>query len=122
MEGQFSYNSELPGGRAPFWIKDEALVGLGLRPGDAVSVDSRADPADGDLALVEVAAEDGGSERTVRRYFADGHDVILKAANAAYADRRVSGDQVFVVGVVRTRVRFESAGEDRTKIVEEPIE
>ena len=121
MEGQFSYNSELPGGRAPFWIKDEALADLGLGPGDAVSVDSREEPADGDLVLVELEAEDGGSERTVRRYFSDGEDVTLKAANAAYPDLRVPSEQVFVVGVVRSRVRFEGAGDDRTKIVEEPL-
>ena len=38
--GAFSWNSELPSGRNPFWIRDEALNGLGLHPGDAVSVDN----------------------------------------------------------------------------------
>ncbi len=121
MEGQFSYNSELPGGRAPFWIKDEALTGLGLRPGDAVSVDSGEAPRDGDLVLVELEAEDGASERTVRRHFAAGADLILRSANPAYPELRVPAERAFVVGVVRTRVRFEAADDERTRIVEEPL-
>ena len=121
MEGQFSYNSELPGGRAPFWIKDEALAGLGLGPGDAVSVDSRQDAAGGDLVLVEVETDDGASERMVRRYFEAGGVVTLEAANAGYPDLVAPVDRVFVVGVVTSRVRYEDAGDERTRIVEEPL-
>ena len=118
----FSYNSELPGGRAPFWIKDDSLSGLGLHRGDAVSVDSSLEPKDGDLVLVEVAVEDESSERTVRRYYEDGGEVTLKAANPDYPDVLLPSDQVFVVGVVRTRVRFEPVDRDLTRIVEEPLE
>jgi len=42
---------------------------LGLHTGDAVSVDTRAEPRDGDLVVVEVELEDD-SLRTARRYFA----------------------------------------------------
>ena len=64
---RFSWNSELPSGRNPFWIRDEALAGLGLHPGDAVSVDSQAEPRDGDLVVAEVEVDDD-SLRTARRY------------------------------------------------------
>ena len=122
MEGAFSYNSELPGGRAPFWIKDDALSDLGLGPGDAVSVDSSAEPAEGDLVLAEVVVEDDASERMVRRYFEDSGQVTLKAANPTYRDILVPAEQVFVIGVVKTRIRYESAEGDRTRIVEEPLD
>ena len=121
MEGAFSYNSELPDGRSPFWIKDDALSGIGLRVGDAVSVDSSAEPTDGDLVLVELE-EDDDSRKIVRRYYEQDGAVVLRAGNPEYPDLRVSPDRLFVVGVVRTRVRFEAAGADRTRIVEEPLE
>ena len=121
MEGAFSYNSELPGGRSPFWIKDQALVGIGLAPGDAVSVDARTEPSHGDLVLVEVATDDD-SHKIVRRYAEEDGDVVLKAANPEVPDLRLAPEDLFVVGVVRTRVRFEPARADQTRIVEEPIE
>ena len=121
MEGAFSYNSELPGGRSPFWIKDDALAGIGLKAGDAVSVDSRAEPSNGDLVLVEIEADDD-SEKIVRRYFEDDGEVVLKAANPHYPDVRVAPDQLFVVGLVRTKVRFEPVGAEQTRIIEEPLE
>ena len=121
MEGAFSYNSELPGGRAPFWIKDDSLTELGLRSGDAVSVDSSLEPANGDLVLVEVETEDGASQRVVRRYYEDEGEVTLRAASADYPDIILPADELFVVGVVKTRVRFEPVGDDRTRILEEEI-
>src|SRR5437879_7198257 len=75
--GAFSWNSELPNGRNPFWIRDEALSGLGLHPGDAVSVDTHAEPRDGDLVAVE-AEVDGDSVRLARRYFAVGDEIRLE--------------------------------------------
>ncbi|MBA2448736.1 MAG: hypothetical protein H0V51_12000 [Chloroflexi bacterium] len=122
MEGAFSYNSELPGGRAPFWIKDHALAGIGLRPGDAVSVDSGEEPKGGELVLVELETDDGGSDRTVRRYFERGEDVLLKAENDAFPDIVLASSRVLLVGVVKTRVRFEAASDDRTRVVEEPLD
>jgi len=122
MEGAFSYNSELPGGRAPFWIKDHALAGIGLRPGDAVSVDSGEEPKRGELVLVELETDDGGSDRTVRRYFERGEDVLLKAENDAFPDIVLASSRVLLVGVVKTRVRFEAASDDRTRVVEEPLD
>src|SRR5438067_11589035 len=76
--GAFSWNSELPSGRNPFWIRDEALAGLGLHVGDAVSVDTRVEPRDGDLVVVE-AEVDGDSLRTARRYFSTGAGVRLES-------------------------------------------
>ena len=34
--GAFSWNSELPSGRNPFWIRDEALSGIGLHAGEVI--------------------------------------------------------------------------------------
>ena len=121
MEGAFSYNSELPGGRSPFWIKDDALSGIGLRAGDAVSVDSRAEPSDGSLVLVDVE-DDDGSQKLVRRYYEQGGQVVLRAANPEYPDLRLPPQRLFIVGLVHTRVRFEAAGANRIRIVEEPLE
>src|SRR5881392_3296146 len=122
MTGATSWNSELPSGRNPFWIKDEALADLGLRPGDAVSVDTRREPVDGDLVLVEAETEDL-SDRLVRRYFADAADrVRLVAANPSFPDLHLAPDQMIVLGVVCTRVRFESADDDdAVKVIEEEI-
>jgi SOS-response transcriptional repressor LexA len=117
-----SWNSELPSGRNPFWIKDDALAGLGLRAGDAVSVDTRREPSEGDLVLVEVETEEF-SDRIVRLYYTDGGDaqVRLMAANSDFPELRLSADQMIVLGVVFTRVRFESAADDSVKVVEEEI-
>src|SRR5207253_1126394 len=79
MSGATSWNSELPSGRNPFWIKDEALADLGLHVGDAVSVDTRREPADGELALVEVETDDL-ADRLVRRYFAEAGDRVRLVA------------------------------------------
>ena len=121
MTGATSWNSELPSGRNPFWIKDEALADLGLRPGDAVSVDTRREPVDGDLVLVEAETEEF-SDRLVRRYFADADDrVRLVAANPSFPELRLPADQMIVLGVVSTRVRFEPAADDAVKVIEEEI-
>jgi SOS-response transcriptional repressor LexA len=117
----FGHNSELPGGRSPFWIKDAALADLGLQVGDVVAVDLRAVPKEGDLVVVELEL-DGDSVRTVRRYEVNDELVTLSGANAAVEDLTLPRDQVFVVGVVTSRVSYEAAGGERTRIVESPIE
>src|SRR5437660_4960606 len=100
--GAFSWNSELPSGRNPFWIRDEALSGLGLHVGDAVSVDTRAEPRDGDLVVVEVELEDD-SLRTARRYFTldnAADQVRLEAVGEPIDPIEVSSDQVMIMGVI----------------------
>ena len=67
MSSATSWNSELPSGRNPFWIKDEALADLGLHVGDAVSVDTRREPEEGELTLLEVETDEL-SDRLVRRF------------------------------------------------------
>jgi SOS-response transcriptional repressor LexA len=114
----FSWNSELPSGRNPFWIRDEALAGLGLHAGDAVSVDTRAEPRNGDLVVVEVELEDD-SLRTARRYVASGDRIHLEPVGAADVETIVvAEDQMIVMGVVRARLRFAT---DRGPPVEEPL-
>ncbi len=120
MAAAFGHNSELPGGRVPFWIKDDALIGLGLRRGDAVAIDSQRTPDNGDLVLVEVVVDED-SDRTVRRYFEDGGMVTLSAASPAVPDLLVPLEQLFVVGVVTSRVRYQPVDDERTRIIEEPI-
>lgn len=117
--GAFSWNSELPSGRNPFWIRDEALAGLGLHAGDAVSVDTRAEPRDGDLVVAEVELE-GDSIRTARRYvLSEGQDrVRLEAIGGAVEPIEVQADDVIVMGVVIARLRF---AEGEALPIEEPL-
>jgi SOS-response transcriptional repressor LexA len=113
--GAFSWNSELPSGHNPFWIRDDALRGLGLQPGDSVAVDTRAEPTDGDLVVAE-ADLDGDSQRLARRYFLDGDAVRLEPVGSEVATLVVPKDSVIVMGVISARVRF--AGD---AVTEEPL-
>ena len=115
--GAFSWNSELPSGRNPFWIRDEALAGLGLHAGDAVSVDTRAEVRDGDLVVVEVEL-DGDSVRTARRYFTAGDRVRLEGAGEGVEPLDLAADSVMVMGVIAARLRFRDEDEPP---VEEPL-
>jgi SOS-response transcriptional repressor LexA len=102
----FSWNSELPSGRNPFWIRDEALSGLGLHTGDAVSVDTRAEPRDGDLVVVEVQVEDD-SLRLARRYIeVDLERVRLEPIGEAIEPIEVPRDDLMVMGVIAARLRI----------------
>lgn len=105
--GAFSWNSELPSGRNPYWIRDEALAGLGLHVGDAVSVDTRAEPRDGDLVVVEVEVE-GDSLRTARRYFSLGQRLRLEGQGVEPLE--VDAEQAIVMGVIVARLRFAPEG------------
>jgi SOS-response transcriptional repressor LexA len=113
----FSWNSELPSGRNPFWIRDEGLAGLGLHPGDAVSVDTRAEPRDGDLVVVE-AEIDGDSHRLARRFFQQGDHIRLEGGSGAEM-LLLPADSVIVMGVIAARLRF--ATDNATQPVEEPL-
>ena len=115
--GAFSWNSELPSGRNPYWIRDEALSGLGLHVGDAVSVDTRTEPRDGDLVVVEVELDDD-SLRTARRFFSDGAHVRLEPVGAPFQAIEVPAEQVIVMGVIAARVRFSA---DAAAPSEEPL-
>jgi SOS-response transcriptional repressor LexA len=112
----FSWNSELPSGRNPFWIRDEALSGINLHSGDLVGVDTRADPNSGDLVVAEVELDDD-SLRLARRYVElDGGRVRLEPVGGSMEPIEVARDQVMVMGVVASRLRI-SEGE----AVEEPL-
>ena len=115
--GAFSWNSELPSGRSPFWIRDEALAGIGLHVGDAVSVDTRVEPTDGDLVVVE-AELDGDSVRLARRYFATGDHVRLAPEADGVAAIELPAESIIVMGVVTARLRFSANGD---RAVEEPL-
>jgi SOS-response transcriptional repressor LexA len=116
--GAFSWNSELPSGRNPFWIRDEALAGLGLHPGDAVSVDTRVEPRDGDLVVAEVELDDD-SLRTARRYAVLQDRIRLEpVGEPSLTVIDVPANQVIVMGVIAARLRFASDG---SAPVEEPL-
>ena len=115
--GAFSWNSELPSGHNPYWIHDEALAGLGLHAGDAVSVDTRAEPADGDLVVAELEI-DGDSLRTARRYFVTGDRVRLESVGGDLEPIEIEPDQLMVMGVIIARL---SRSADGTTFVEEPL-
>jgi SOS-response transcriptional repressor LexA len=115
--GAFSWHSELPSGRNPFWIRDEALAGLGLHVGDAVSVDTRAEPRAGDLVVVEVDLDDD-SLRTARRWAPiDAERVRLEGVGGAVEPIEVDRDQLMVLGVVAARLRLTASA-----AIEEPFE
>jgi SOS-response transcriptional repressor LexA len=116
--GAFSWNSELPSGRNPFWIRDEALSGLGLHAGDAVSVDTRAEPRDGDLVVAEVELDDN-SVRTARRYLASGDRIRLEpVGETAVEPIEAPAEQVMIMGVIAARLRLADQG---STPVEEPL-
>jgi SOS-response transcriptional repressor LexA len=115
--GAFSWNSELPSGRNPFWIRDEALSGLGLHPGDAVSVDTRAEPSNGDLVVVE-AEVDSDSVRIARRYFASGVRVRLEPDNPAESTLELPVEDIIVMGVIVARLHISPSGDH---VTEEPL-
>jgi SOS-response transcriptional repressor LexA len=108
--GAFSWNSELPNGHSPFWIRDEALAGLGLHAGDAVSVDTRAEAQDGDLVVVE-AEVDGDSQRLARRLFFDGHTVRLETVTNTQEVLELDSESIIVMGVIVARLRFSVGGD-----------
>jgi SOS-response transcriptional repressor LexA len=108
--GAFSWNSELPSGRSPFWIRDDALADLGLHAGDAVSVDTRAEPHDGELVVVEVDL-DGDSCRMARRFFKVGDRVRLEAEDGGASEALdLSEESVMVMGVIAARLWLPTDG------------
>jgi SOS-response transcriptional repressor LexA len=113
----FSWNSELPSGRNPFWIRDEALAALGLHAGDAVSVDTRAEPRDGDLVVAEVEV-DGDSQRIARRYVANGDRVRLESVGEDVEVLELPADDMIVMGVIAARLQFSA---EAGQAIEEPI-
>jgi len=115
--GAFSWNSELPSGRSPFWVTDDALSGLGLHKGDAVSVDTRAEPEDGDLVVVEAEVDDD-SRRIARRYFAIGDRIRLESIDGGTDALELPQDSVIVMGVIAARLRFSASGD---MAIEEPL-
>jgi SOS-response transcriptional repressor LexA len=118
--GAFSWNSELPSGRNPFWIRDEGLAGVGLHAGEAVSVDTHAEPSNGDLVVAEAEVDGGDSQRVARRYFSRGDQVRLEAVpNDALEPLEVSADSVIVMGVIIARLSFSADG---AQVTEEPLQ
>jgi SOS-response transcriptional repressor LexA len=114
--GAFSWNSELPSGHNPFWIRDEGLRGIGLHSGDAVAVDTRAEPRDGDLVVAE-AEIDGDSQRLARRYFAQDGQVRLEAVGDDTAQTLVlPSDSVMVMGIITARVRFADGANEAIEV------
>jgi SOS-response transcriptional repressor LexA len=111
----YSWNSELPSGRSPFWIRDEALSGLGLHAGDAVSVDTRAEPRDGDLVVAEVEL-DGDSQRLARRYLTAGDRIRLEPVGGQGEPLELEAESLIVMGVIAARLRFEAE-----QPIEEPL-
>ena len=119
MDNAVSWNSELPSGRNPFWVRDEAFLEIGLRPGEAVSVDTRREPTRGDLVVVELELDDE-SVRTIRRYFPEGQEVRLVAANPTFPELRIANDEIIVMGVVCARLRYEEQ-DGGVKVTEEAL-
>jgi len=119
--GAFSWNSELPSGRSPFWIRDDGLAGRGLRAGDAVSVDTGAEPGNGELVVVEVE-QDGDSSRLARRYATDGGEYVrleTVSEDGTVHSKSLPETSVMIMGVIRGRLRFSADG---SQVIEEPLD
>jgi SOS-response transcriptional repressor LexA len=119
VDNAVSWNSELPSGRSPFWVRDEAMAALGLHPGGAVSVDTRRDPTEGDLVVVELEVDDE-SIRTIRFFYTEGERFRFTAASSSEAAIEVDPDACIVMGVVHGRLRFEERA-GQLAAIEEPI-
>lgn len=117
--GAFGWNSELPSGRSPFWIQDEGLSALGLHGGDAVSVDTRAEPAPGDLVVFEAELEDGDSVRLARRYFPGQQGSMRLEPMGPGEVLELPEESVMVLGVIRARLRVEDQG---ASVLELPLD
>src|SRR5438270_13758624 len=116
----FSWNSELPSGHNPFWIRDDGLAGLDLHPGDAVSVDTRIEPSNGDLVVAE-AEVDGDSQRLARRYSATEDEVELATVPGSDAGTlRLPSESVIVMGVIVGRIHFTTDAAPREEPLAEP--
>jgi SOS-response transcriptional repressor LexA len=89
---------------------------MGLHAGDAVSVDTRLEPRDGDLVVAEVEL-DGDSVRTARRYMSAGSYVRLEPVGSDVDVIEVPEDEVIVMGVIAGRLRFSPEREP----IEEPL-
>jgi SOS-response transcriptional repressor LexA len=113
----FSWNSELPSGHNPFWIRDDGLAGLGLYVGDAVAIDTRAEPRDGDLVVAE-ADIDGDSQRLARRYRTSATEVHLEPVGGRQEALTLAPESVLVLGVIAARLRFAPGSNEP---VEEPL-
>ncbi len=92
-------------------VRGDSMVGDGILPGDLVLLRPGVDPAQGEIAAVQVGGEEGeyaggDYEATLKRVYREGSRVRLKAANPAYPDRVVPGEAVQVVGVFRGLVRL----------------
>jgi SOS-response transcriptional repressor LexA len=122
VSGVTSWASELPSGHNPFWLKDEALADLGLHAGQAVGVDTRREPVDGDLVLAEIELDDL-ADRLVRRFQPlPGDDLVrLRAAGPGYPDLTLASDQLLVLGVVCSRIRFEAVAGGPPRAIETPL-
>jgi SOS-response transcriptional repressor LexA len=110
----FSWNSELPSGHNPFWIRDEALADVGVHTGEAVSVDTQREPVDGDLVVVEVELDDD-SLRMARRYFDQGDRVRLTGDSVETVE--VAKEAVMVLGVIAAKLRMAEGA-----LKEEPLQ
>ena len=85
--------------------------------GDAVAIDTRVEPRDGDLVVVE-ADLDGDSQRLARRIFILADEVRLEPVGSAADVLTLPHEQVLIMGVIAARLRFTS-GSDQAH--EEPL-
>ena len=75
-------------------VKGDSMEGMGIMPGDYVIVE----PADeGDIQNGEIVAARVDGDATVKRYFANGGQVVLEPANTNYAPILVHEHNDFTV-------------------------
>jgi repressor LexA len=75
-------------------VKGDSMTGMGIMPGDYVIVE----PADeGDIQNGEIVAARVDGDATVKRYFANGGQLVLEPANTGYAPILVHEHNDFTV-------------------------
>jgi len=79
-------------------VRGDSMVGLGIRPGDYVVVRPfEAEPPNGAVVLVLLPGEETA---TLKRFFRQGNEVVLRSENPAYPELRYPAEAVRVQGEV----------------------
>ncbi len=85
-------------------VTGDSMIGAGIMPGDLVIVERGRVPKNGDVVIAQV---DG--EWTMKYYFKNGKQILLKAANAKYP-AIVPKEELVIGGVITACIRKYAAG------------
>ena len=84
-----------------FRVPDDALCQKNICEGDVALIERRTFAREGSLVFAEIKKQGP----VLRRYYRDGANIELRAANDDFDDIRVPADSVSVIGVFRSLIR-----------------